>query len=422
MKSLMAARVAIDSIAAGGDGVGRLDGLAVFIPRSAPGDIVEASVTKQKRFARGRIASIEQSSPMRVTPLCRHYNGNDCGGCQLQHISVEAQLEAKAIIVRDALSRIGKRIVPLPKIERSPKVWDYRQKLTLTLLRNSASHEWTGGLHPLGNSEVVFELEECRISEPALVAMWHEVRAASRFLPNANELRLTLRSVADSSDVALVIAGGSDWPDRTTFVRRLKNLAALWWIPDEGPRVELKSPNAEAAATAAGFVQVNRSLATAMHNHVLAQVEAFAPRRVVDAYAGTGALAIALAEHGVHVTAIEWDESAVAFMQRTLPVGCIAMASSVEGVIEEVLSATDAFDVVVVNPPRDGLDARIATALDNRSESALRSIVYVSCDPATLARDLSRLPRWRIQALRCFDMFPQTAHVETVCVLVPENS
>ncbi|MDQ6613171.1 MAG: methyltransferase [Gemmatimonadota bacterium] len=421
-RKAIAARIAIESIAAGGDGVGRLDGLAVFIPRSAPGDVVVASITQQKRFARGRIDSIEQPSPARVVPLCRHYNGDDCGGCQLQHISVAAQLDAKAAIVRDTLSRIGRREVGLPDVERSPKFWDYRQKLTLTLVRNSASHEWTGGLHPLGNAEAVFALEECRISEPALVAMWHEVRAAARFLPDANELRLTLRSVAETDDVALTVAGGSDWPDRATFVRRLKNLAALWWVPDEGPRVELKAPGTDAATTAAGFVQVNASLARGMHNHVLARVQAFAPVRVIDAYAGTGALARELARQGVGVTAIEWDESAVAFMQRTLPAGSIAMASSVEGVIDEVLSGTDAFDVVVVNPPRIGLDARVTTALNAQAERALRGIVYVSCDAATLARDLSRLPAWRIQALRCFDMFPQTAHVETVCVLVPENS
>ena len=418
-QSTFTARIAIDTIAAGGDGVGRLDGLAVFIPRTAPGDVVDAALSKQKRFARGRITRIETASPSRVTPECQHYDGDDCGGCQLQHLSLDAQIDAKARIVRDTLSRIGKREIELPHVERSPKAWDYRQKLTLTLIRNSATLEWVGGLHPHGQPDAVFALHECRISKPSLVAMWHAVSDASQFLPNASELRLTLRSVADSDNVAITLAGGSDWPDRATFVRRLKNLAALWWIPDEGPRVEIKSPKADTGATATGFVQVNASLAGAMHDHVLAQVNVFSPRRVVDAYAGTGALSLALAEGGVRVTAIEWDESAVAFMQRTLPAGSIAMASSVEGVIDEVLGSTDAFDVVVVNPPRVGLDARVTTALNLERDTPLRAILYVSCDAATLARDLSRLPAWRIQALRCFDMFPQTAHVETVCVLVP---
>ncbi|MEP6778367.1 MAG: methyltransferase [Gemmatimonadaceae bacterium] len=419
-QTAISAQVRIDSIAAGGDGVGRFDGMAVFIPRTAPGDVVNVSLVAEKRFARGRVISVETASALRVDAKCQHYDRDDCGGCQLQHLSYNAQLDAKARIVRDTLARIGKRTVELPSIERSPMQWDYRQKLTLTLIRNSATLEWAGGLHPLDQSDAVFELEECRISEPSLVAMWHAVRAASRFLPNASELRLTLRSVANSDDVALIIAGGNDWPDRETFVRRLRNLAALWWVPDDGPRVEIRSPSVNAESTAAGFVQVNASLARAMHDHVLASVNAFKPTRVVDAYAGTGALANALAAQGVRVTAIEWDESAVALMQRTLPSGSIAMASSVEGVIDEVLSATDAFDVVVVNPPRVGLEARVSGALGARSNTALRAIVYVSCDAATLARDLSRMPTWRISELRCFDMFPQTAHVETVCVLVPE--
>ncbi|MEP6765029.1 MAG: methyltransferase [Gemmatimonadaceae bacterium] len=421
-QAAIVAKVGIDTIAAGGDGVGRVDGMAVFIPRTAPGDVVEASLVLQKRFARGRVRRIETASPSRADAECQHYDGDDCGGCQLQHITYDAQLDAKARIVRDTLARIGKRTIDLPLIERSPKQWDYRQKLTLTLIRNSATLEWAGGLHPLDQSDAVFELEECRISEPSLVAMWHSVREASRFLPNAAELRLTLRSIAGSNDVAIIVAGGSEWPDRATFVRRLNNLAALWWVPNEGPRVEIKSPNAEAELTAAGFVQVNASLASAMHSHVLSSVNAFKPTRVVDAYAGTGALSNALAEQGVRVTAIEWDESAVALLQRALPSGSIAMASSVEGVIDEVLGSTDAFDVVVVNPPRVGLEGRVTTALNAQKNTALRAIVYVSCDPATLARDLSRMPAWRISAIRCFDMFPQTAHVETVCVLVPEIS
>ena len=415
--------IGIDSIAAGGDGVGRIDGMAVFIPRTAPGDVVSASiVVHKKRFGRGRLRTIQKRSEARVDPLCQHYDGDDCGGCQLQHLSASAQLDAKARIVRDTLLRIGRRHIDVPQITRSPEQWDYRQKLTLSLAKDPTNNEWVGGLHPLGQPDAVFSLEECRISSPALVSAWHAVRHASKHLPHADALRITFRLVPGTSDVALIVAGGTAWNHWTLFADTIKSLAALWWIPDDAPRVELRTPGKSAESTAAGFVQINASLSGTMHEHVLGKVNAFSPTRVVDAYAGTGTLALALAESGVRVTAIEWDESAVALMQRSLPADSIAMASSVESVIDEVLSSTDAFDVVVVNPPRVGLEPRVTSALDAQGAETLRAIIYVSCDPGTLARDLARLPAWRIQDIHCFDMFPQTAHVETVCVLVPERS
>ena len=125
--------VRVDSIAAGGDGVGRLDGLAVFIPRTAPGELVEASVRQRGRMARGRLLRVLEPSPDRVAPLCRHYDADHCGGCQLQHLTIEAQLRAKQQIVRDAFARIAKRQVDLPPIVPSPAEWEYRSRLTLAL-------------------------------------------------------------------------------------------------------------------------------------------------------------------------------------------------------------------------------------------------------------------------------------------------
>ncbi|MBC8089803.1 MAG: class I SAM-dependent RNA methyltransferase, partial [Phycisphaerae bacterium] len=123
---------------------------------------------------------------------------------------------------------------------------------------------------------------------------------------------------------------------------------------------------------------------------------------------------------GVHVSAIEWDEAAVSLLRTRLPEGSAALAAPVEDVIERAMFDPAPPDVVVLNPPRVGVDAFVTSTLGQQHVNGLRAIVYVSCDPATLARDLTRLPGWRIDDVRCFDMFPQTAHVETVCVLTPE--
>src|SRR5689334_2087819 len=124
--------LSIDSIAAGGDGVGRTNSLVVFVPRTAPGDVVTAQISGKGHFARGALRSVVTPSPARIEPPCPHYTRDKCGGCQLQHMEYdEGQLSAKRIIVQDSLQRIGKRTLDVPPIVRSPKEWRYRTKLTL---------------------------------------------------------------------------------------------------------------------------------------------------------------------------------------------------------------------------------------------------------------------------------------------------
>src|SRR3954467_3245140 len=148
--------VPIDSIAAGGDGVGRSNGLVVFVPRTAPGDVVTAQIAGRGHFARGSLRNVVTPSLTRIEPPCPHYTRDRCGGCQLQHMTYEAQLSAKQLIIRDSLQRIGKRTVDAPPIERSPKDWRYRTKLTLALRRSGV--RWIAGLHPYDDPVRVFPL------------------------------------------------------------------------------------------------------------------------------------------------------------------------------------------------------------------------------------------------------------------------
>nr|MBA3403267.1 class I SAM-dependent RNA methyltransferase [Gemmatimonadaceae bacterium] len=167
-------------------------------------------------------------------------------------------------------------------------------------------------------------------------------------------------------------------------------------------------------APAASFAQINPAVASELRAHVLATVAAHSPRTVVDAYSGAGDTAVAIAKTGIRVTAIELDSDAARWCALRLPEG----STSVRGRVEEALPTALPADAVVLNPPRAGTDSRVTTALELQKPSV---VVYVSCNPATLARDISRLPGYRIASLLAFDMFPQTAHVETVCELVPGN-
>ena len=404
------AMVRVESIAAGGDGVGRLEGLAVFIPRTAPGELVDAEIRQRGRMGRGRLLRVIEPSTERVTPRCGHYDGDHCGGCQLQHLSIASQLAAKQRIVQDAFSRIARRAVELPPIVASPDEWEYRSRLTLAMRwRNGA---WVMGLHAFDDVDHVFDLRECPITEPRIVAAWEDVREASRLLPRVAELRGTVRLVG--GELALVLEGGDAWPSAREFAAAAPGFSVIRWRPSgAAPRVIVD--RRAAGAPDASFDQVNQPVAAAARLELINRAIAAAPSTAVDAYAGLGATSLALAVQGVIVTSIEADVAASKYAASQLPKNSRAVAGRVEDLLPEYLPA----DVVVLNPPRVGIDARVARALEAHPRP--RRVLYMSCDPATLARDVSRLPAYRVNSLRAYDMFPQTAHVEVVCELIPED-
>jgi 23S rRNA (uracil1939-C5)-methyltransferase len=398
----------IESIAGGGDGVARAGALVVFVPRTAPGDIARVSLRRGRHFARGTLERVLRPGPERIDPPCLHYTRDRCGGCQLQHISYAGQLGAKRGIIGDALRRIGRRQVDVPDIRPSEAPWRYRAKLTLTVRRTGGG--WIAGLHPYDDPVQAFRLEDCPITDERVVAIWRDVFRAARHYPDAATFRGGVRLVDERA--VLVVEGGSRWPDVRRFFDTVPSLAALWWEPEGGSRRLVAERTA--APAGASFGQVNSDVARALREHVLARARAYAPARVIDAYAGTGDTAVPLAESGASMTAIEVDPEAVEVCRRRLPRDARVVVGRVEDVLPSVLPA----DVVILNPPRAGLHERAARALA-AADPPPHAVIYVSCNPATLGRDLTRMPAFGVTSVVGFDMFPQTAHVETVCELVP---
>ena len=403
-------RLEIASIAAGGDGVGRTEGMVVFVPRTAPGDVARVRIARAKRFARGELLSLDEPSAARVDPPCPHCTIDRRGGCQIQHLAYDAQLDAKRVIIGDALRRIGRRDVDDPVVEPSDMSWRYRRKLTLHLRR--ARGRWIAGLHPYDDPVHVFDLADCPITDDRVMSVWSELRAAFDALPRERSLRVAVRLLDDGASVT--VEGGRAWPDPESLLARSARVTEVWWRPDEGALRLVASRTAEHRGGAA-FAQVNEGVAARLRERLLARVRAHAPAHVIDAYAGTGATARSLAADGRRVTAIELDRGAVETLRDGLGAPSIVIGGKVEDHIGGALPA----DVVLLNPPRAGIDARVASALESRRDS-VHALFYVSCDPATLARDLARMPSFRLVDVRGYDMFPQTAHVETVCELVPD--
>jgi len=403
-------RLEIASIAAGGDGVARSEGIVVFVPRTAPGDVARVSVARAKRFARGRLLSLDAPSPARVEPPCPHYTLDRCGGCQLQHLAYDAQREAKRAIIGDALRRIGRRAADDPVVEPSDAQWRYRRKLTLHLRRVASG--WIAGLHPYDDPVEVFDLRDCPITDERVLAVWAELRPAFDALPRERALRVAVRLLEGGA--AVTVEGGRRWADPEALLSAAPSVSEIWWRPEEGT-LRLVAARTHEHLAGAAFVQVNSGVAARLRERLLDRVRAYDPAHVVDAYAGTGATAVPLAEDGRRVTAIELDRAAVESLETRLAPPSRVIGGRVEAHIERALPA----DVVLLNPPRTGVDERVSAALEAQ-RGAVRALFYVSCDPATLARDLARMPSYRLLGVRGYDMFPHTAHVETLCELAPE--
>jgi len=403
----------IESIAAGGDGIGRSNGLAIFVPRTAPGDLVTARIAGKGTFARGSLKCIVRPSPERIEPACPHYTRDKCGGCQLQHLSYDSQVRAKQRIIRDAIERIGKRKTELPEIVASEREWRYRTKLTLTMKRSSTG-AWLAGLHKYDDPSKIFALSDCPITDSRVVAAWREILAQSVFFPGSQSLRGSVRVTADGPVFTLI--GAMRFPGAADMFDALPELAALWWENDEGSRrlMHDRRPHRGRRLPSGSFAQINEGVAAEMQAYVIDRVMSRSPKTVVDAYAGAGDMAVAMADSGASVTAIELDAEAADWSGAQLPEGSRSVRARVEDALPGALPA----DAVILNPPRAGVDDRVTEILEGISQRPT-VIVYVSCNPATLARDISRLPSYRIDSIKAFDMFPQTSHVETVCELVP---
>jgi 23S rRNA (uracil1939-C5)-methyltransferase len=411
--------VRILRIAAGGDGVGKLgDGRTIFIPRTAPGDLVEpAEVVLHKRFARGRIGRLLDAAPERVDPRCAHYERDQCGGCQLQHLGAAAQRQAKGAIVGEALRRIGGVEAGDPAVAPSPAEWAYRTKVTLAVAPGRI------GFHVLGESQRVFPLERCEVAAPPLQRLWSVLAPRRRRLPE-NADRLVLRLDRGGGCHLIVEVGGTTpWSGAASLGRELAEAgtpATIWWRPEGGAaRVVAGSPEAYPATV---FEQVNPGLGDEIRRRAVHLAAAAAGEPAWDLYAGLGETTELLLERGATVESVEVDRRAVDEGARRSRFGPPAGSQVPDprvrrhvGRVEEVVAGLPSPRVVITNPPRVGM---AEGAVRRLAEVRPRRIVYVSCDPATLARDVARLAgAFRVASVEAYDLFPQTAHVETILVL-----
>jgi 23S rRNA (uracil1939-C5)-methyltransferase len=450
--------VRIDSVAAGGEGIGQCGGIKVFVSDALPGEELKVKLAEvKKNYARGIVSGYISKSPERVEPPCKYYEA--CGACQLQHAAYDAQLSYKTQIAKDALSRIGG--VSADKVRAitgCASRWGYRNKMQYPIrqilnksqIRNPKS-SINMGYYRKGTHEVI-DIENCPVLHPALNSIASAVRVAisrsglSVFDEDSGRglLRHLLGRTAFStgqSSITFVINDRS-FPGSKRLVKEiLANLEPSVRIKNISYNSNLRKTNVilgDATRTILGtenilevlgqlkysvspesFFQINPSQAELLFDKAAEFCRLDGGQTVFDLYCGTGSIALWISKKAKIVYGIEEVKNAISDARNNAALNGIKNARFRSGTVETELRRLTSdgvrADVIILDPPRSGCSPEVIRSV---LENAPERIVYVSCDPATLSRDIKILSeRFTAEEIQPFDMFPQTAHIECVAAL-----
>lgn len=405
----------VSSLAFGGKGVVRVEGLVVFVPFVSPGERIRARITKEhKRFAEGELVEILAPSPLRVAAPCPYFG--QCGGCQLQHLRYEEQLKQKQNFVTDALQRIGKIHLdsPLPIVPAHP-IWGYRRHVHLSL-EVFEGHYRAGYICIDGSTHL--PITQCPIFMPTKLDL---LQIVSDLIPEG-DARLGIYKNKDQFIISYEFS--NNFPSNLEKAA-LKQLAQYPQIQGITARCPTKTKTwgnihgtfsvdpLEIIFTPWAFVQNHANQSA----NIYRQMVELSGKSVLDLYCGMGSLSLLLAYQGATVTGVECSEEAI----RLANLNALQNNLKAEFICDDVAKRLPqllqkSWDTVIINPPRTGLDPMAREAL---LKARPKQILYLSCMPATLARDLAAAQQagYQIGFCQAYDMFPQTTHVETLVEL-----
>lgn len=397
--------VDLTTLTHGGEALGRLpDGRAVFVPFALPGERVRARVVSQKeRYLRAELVEILKPAPERVQPRCAHYGL--CGGCHLQHLAYPAQISAKTNILRDQLQRIGRFEQVTVKSAPPSQPWNYRNHVQFHLTATGKLGYYTF------KGEGVFPIQECHLPQPLINQIWTQMEFEA--LPEVERVGIRegegddVQIILESRDISLpeLSLEGLD-----VSVIHISPAGSL--VLAGSPAISMRILDRTFKVSAASFFQVNTLQAEAMVKHVLENAPLPPGGTVLDVYCGVGMFSAFLAPLAGRLIGVEASPEACDDFVVNLDE--FEHVELYEAPAEEVLPVLEVTpDLVLVDPPRTGMGRR---ALEGLISLAAPVIVYISCDPATLARDARQLAAkgYRLLSSTLFDLFPQTYHLESV--------
>lgn len=401
--------ITLDKLTYGGDAMGRLpDARAVFVPFALPGEQVRIRLVEEKRgYARAELLEIIQPAPDRITARCPHFG--ICGGCHYQHLPYASQLEVKTAILRDQLTRIGQiSNPPIQPIQPCPNPWNYRNHVQFHV-------------HPDGrlgfqapNSNRIIPISECHLPQESLNELWPQLE----FETDTGIERLSLRLGADE-DIMLLLESrqpeipGLDVQAGISVVHQFDGESVLL-VGDDHIRMEIQSSHTSQSrsfhVSSGSFFQVNTCMAGALVDHLLSNLPDNLDT-LLDVFCGVGLFSAYLAPRVRRLIGIEASPSACE--DYSLNLDEYDNVELYEATAEQALPALQVKpDFVLVDPPRAGLER---DALEAILEMQPKTLAYISCDPATLARDARRLLNggYQLQHITPFDLFPHTFHIES---------
>jgi len=433
--------LSVEKLIYGGEGLAHAEGSTVFVPYVLPGEQVRAAVrTRKKKLIHTSLVKVEQAAATRIAAPCPHFQV--CGGCQYQHTSYEHQLEIKRSILTETLRRIAK-LELLPAISVHPSLpWNYRNRSRLQI---RVGNPFLLGYFEMGSHQVL-AVEECPISSPlinrGISGVWQSGRAGNvpqglrevEFFATADDTQMLVELGCDPGATRAAVRAWAE--DLCATVPAIAGVVAFREAKPGGIRSKLVTvgvdhllygtSNGEYRVSAGSFFQTNRYLIDELVSTVKGSLKG---NGALDLYAGVGLFSTALAGDFHHIVSVESSQLSSADLAYNQPSNGKAVQGTTEQYLDRVVNSEQVGsgtvlphipskpDLAVVDPPRVGLGDSVAHLLANLGAPR---IVYVSCDPATLGRDLVPLlaAGYNVEQLHLVDLFPQTYHIESVVHLV----
>jgi 23S rRNA (uracil1939-C5)-methyltransferase len=440
----MVVELLIDKLVQGGDGLATHDGMKVFVPFSAPQERVRARIVTQKRdYAVAEIDQIIEPSPLRVSAPCPHYGM--CGGCQLQHINYQGQLVVKKLYVNETLQRIGQVFVPVRNVTTEAAPWHYRNKTQYPV--GSTGDGMTIGFFRRGTHDLL-DVPACLLHPEEFDRLREAIRAIliasgetgyDETKHDGNVRHVVLRQgTRDGGLLAVVVTRTPQFDLRAAeLIAEQPGVTGVLHsvVPARTNRIMGSQTTVLAGSghldqsvlgktfqvSAPSFFQVNVEQAEELCRKILKHVAPKGDELVLDLYSGVGMISLLVAPFVQQVTAIEADATAVEDARANAQAQAVRNVQFICGDVNREICRVASIDVVILDPPRKGCPAETLRQIVGLRP---KRIVYVSCNPATLARDLATLEQsgYTTHEIEPVDMFPQTFHVEVIARLGPLGS
>ncbi len=440
----MVVELLIDKLVQGGDGLATHDGMKVFVPFSAPQERVRARIVTQKRdYAVAEIDQILEPSPLRVSAPCPHYGM--CGGCQLQHINYQGQLVVKKLYVNETLQRIGQVFVPVRNVTTEAGPWHYRNKTQYPV--SSTGNGMTIGFFKRGTHDLL-DVPACLLHPEEFDRLREAIRAIlvtagetgyDEARHDGNVRHLVLRQgTRDGGLLVIVVTRTPQFDLRAAeLIAEQPGVTGVLHsvVPARTNRIMGSQTTVLAGSghldqsvlgktfqvSAPSFFQVNVEQAEELCRKILKHVAPKGDELVLDLYSGVGMISLLVAPFVQQVTAIEADATAVEDARANAQAQAVRNVQFVCGDVNREICRVASIDVVILDPPRKGCPAETLRQIVGLRP---KRIVYVSCNPATLARDLASFEQsgYTTYEIEPVDMFPQTFHVEVIARLGPLGS